>query len=122
MRGVGGQGDLDFAITKHLQVGALSTEVVLDVAGTTSLGGIDVAFELVEQGVQGLANDVGEHIQATAVGHTNDNFIQALACGGVDYRIHQRDEGFCTLEGESLLANVLSLEEVLERLRSVELL
>ena len=57
--GVGGQSDLDFAITEHLQVGAFSTEVVLDVAGTTSLGGIDVAFELVEQGVQGLANDVG---------------------------------------------------------------
>ena len=122
VRGVGRERNFDFAVAEHLDVLAFRTQVVFHIAGTTGLGRVHVAFELVEQDVERLAHNVGQHVQAATVRHTNDYLIKALACSSVNHRVHERDEGFRAFEGETLLTHVLGLQEVLKSLGGVKLL
>ena len=119
---VGGQGDVDLAVAEHLDVTALGAQVVLHVTGAAGLRRVHVALELGEDLRQGLADDVGQHVEAATVRHADDDLVEALTGRGVDGGVHQRDQRLGTLEGEALLADVLGLQEVLERLGGVELL
>ena len=119
---VGGQGDVDLAVAEHLDVLALRAQVVLHVTGTAGLRRVHVALELGEDLRQGLADDVGQHVEAAAVRHADDDLVEALARRGVDGGVHERDQRLGALEGEALLADVLGLQEVLECLGGVELL
>ena len=53
-------------------VHAVGAEVVLHVAGALGRVRIDVAFELVEDLFVRLAEDVGEHVEASAMRHADD--------------------------------------------------
>ena len=119
---VGSEGDLDFAIAKHLQVVALGAQVVLHVTGAAELAALVVAVELAEDIGQWLAHDIEQDVQAAAVRHADDDLVQILAGGGIDDGIQQRNEGFGALEGEALLAHVLGLQEVLECFGGIDLL
>ena len=96
-------------------------EVVLHVAGALHGAGIDVALELLEDLVVALADDVGEHVEAAAVGHAEHRRRRARRrrppTGSVS-RIGMRRLG--ALEPEALGADVLGGEELLERLGGVE--
>ena len=92
---------------------ALGAEVVLHVT-RTALVGSGGSGELTEDLSVGLARDVGQHVQTTAVCHTDGNALQILVGCLVKNGIQQRNQGFATLEGESFLAQVLGLQEVLE--------
>ena len=116
------QGDVNLALAEHLDVTASSTQVVLDVTRTADLCRVDVAFELGEDLAQWLADDVCEHIQSTAVWHTDDDLIQVSTSSGVNGGVHQRNQRLCALKGEALLTDVLGLQEVLECLGGVQLL
>ena len=119
---VRGQGDLDVVVAEHLGVDTFGAQVVLHVTGTTGGGGLDVALELTEDGGVRLADDVRQDVEATTVGHTDDDLFEALLGSLVRGGVQHRDEGLGALEGEALLADVLGLEEVLESLGGVQLL
>ena len=101
---------------------ALGAEVVLHVAGALDRARVDVALELAEDLVVGLADDVGQHVEPAAVGHADGDLVEpGLRCGLADL-VDDGHGGLAALEGEPLLADELGLEERLERLGLVELL
>ena len=90
------------------------------VTGALRAARVQVALELLEDLRVGLADDVGQHVQPAAVGHADDDLVQAGLRRAVEDRVQQRDDGLAALEGEALLADVLGLQEGLEGLRSVQ--
>jgi hypothetical protein len=69
----------------------------------------------------GLADDVGEHVEPAAVRHPDHGLVQARVGGLADHRVKQRDQRLAALKREPPLADVLVLQERLERLGHVEL-
>ncbi len=112
---VGGEADLDGFAAHGLQFD-LVTEVVFHV--TVAADGMrDVVFgELFEEDVEGLAKDVGEDAEATAMGHTHDDFLNAEFGTVFDEGIEGRDHGLATFEGEAFLADEAGVEEFFEEL------
>ena len=117
--GVGGQGDAGGHAVGPGE-DAHGAQVVLDVPGAGALDDA-VALELVEDLAVGLAGDVGEHVEAAAVGHADDDLVEAVVGGGVEQAVQGHDEGLPALEAEALLAHVLGLQEGLEGLGLLQL-
>jgi hypothetical protein len=103
-------------------VGAGGPQVVLHVA--RALGGVRVrlSLELREDLGQGLADGVGQHVQAAAVGHADHGLPHALARGVGEHAVQERDGGLAALQREALVADVLRMQEALEALRLHHLL
>ena len=119
VRGIGAHVDLGGqAIVEGVH--APRTQVVLDVARSLDRVGHVVAFELVEDLRVGLACDVGEHVEAAAVRHTDGDLVDTGARRVGQDVVEQRDQGLAALEGEALLAHELRLEELLEGLGADE--
>ena len=97
-----------------------SAEVVFDVAGALRGARVDVALELVEDLRVGLADDVGQYVEPAAMRHADDRLVQALVGGLRQHGVEQRDDGLGAFQAESLLADVLGLQERLECLGDVE--
>src|SRR5690606_27492089 len=108
-------------LAAHRGEGALGAEVVLDVAGALHRLRVLGALELAEDLTVGLARDVGEHVETTAVGHADRDLVEASLGGALQDLVEQRDGRLAALEAEALLADVLRLQEGLEGLRLVEL-
>ena len=68
----------------------------------------------------GLADDVGEHVQTSAVRHADDGFLDALVGRVVEDRLEGHDGRLRALETEALLADVASVQEALEDLGLAE--
>ena len=119
--GVGGEGDDDLVVAEHLDVGAGGAQVVLHVAGAVCLRRVLVALELGEDLGVGLADDVGQHVEAAAVRHADDDLGQLVLGALVDDGVHHRDHRLRALQREALLSDVLGREEGLERLGGVQL-
>src|SRR5690606_9963771 len=117
--GVRGQIDVDLRAVRTAE-GALGADVVLHVAGS-ALVARERALELAEDLAVGLARDVRQHVEAAAVGHADRGAREACVGGAVDDAVEQRDQRLAAFERESLLADVLRLQEGLERLGLVEL-
>ncbi len=100
--------------------GALGAEVVLHVAGALHRARVLRALELAEDLAVGLARDVGEHVQAAAVRHADGDLVEAGLGGALQDLVEQGDGRLAALEAEPLLADVLGLQEGLERLGLVE--
>ena len=94
--------------------------MVLDVAGSLGAVGVDVALELLEELAVALAHDVDEHVEAAPVGHADDRLRLAGHGGLVEHGVEERDGRLAALETEALLADVLGVEELLERLGRVQ--
>ena len=120
VRGVRGEVDLDL-FTRRRGEGALRTEVVLDVTRALHVAGILRALELAEDLAVGLARDVGEHVEATAVRHADGDLVELIVGSLLHDLVKQRNQRLATLEAEALLADVLRLQEGFERLGLVEL-
>ena len=121
MRRVGHQRHLDVVVAEHLNVGAGRAEVILHIAGPVGLRRVEVALELAEDLRVGLADDVGQHVEAATVRHPDDHLVEAVLGGLVDHRIHHRDHRFSALQREPFLPNVFGLQKGFERLGGVEL-
>ena len=80
--------------------------MVLDVSAALDALGVEVAFELRKDIAVGLTDDVGEHVESTAVRHTNDRLFDAAIGGRVEDRLNSDDGGLGTLESETLLSDV----------------
>ena len=83
----------------------------LDVLG---IGGI--ALELREDRGVGLAHEVGEHVEPAAMGHADDDLVQAELAAALEDLLQRRDQRFAAVEAEALGAGVFLVEEPLEHL------
>ena len=119
VRGIGTHVDLGGQAVIE-GVHAPRAQVVLDVA--RSLDGVRhvVALELVEDLRVGLARDVGEHVEAAAVRHTDGDLVDTGARRVGQDVVEQRDQGLAALEREALLSHELGLEELFEGLGADE--
>ena len=88
--------------------------VVLDVAGRQVLRLL--AFELVEEHRRRLAQRIDEHVETAAVGHADDDLIDAESAADADQFVHRHDQRFAAFEREALLADVAGVQVALERL------
>ena len=88
--GVGRERQVDLVPLGRLEV-AGEAEVVLDVA--VAVGGLDVedVFELAEDVLVGLAEDVGQDVQPAAVGHADDHLPRPQLGGLLDHGVEDRD-------------------------------
>ena len=91
------------------------SEVVLHVAPAHHRLDLRV-LELGEQLAQPLAEHVDEDVEAAAVGHAEDDLFSALPPELLHQPVQQRDQALRALEREALLADVLAVEEGLQRL------
>lgn len=112
MGGVGNQRQLH---TLSGRSGTLKVhaQMVLDVTGTLVLT-TGSAGEFAEDGLVGLADDVGENVETTTMGHTNDNVLDAIIDAAVNQGLHAGNQGLATLQTESLVVGVLGGQEGLE--------
>jgi hypothetical protein len=112
MRRVGDQRELD-TLARGSRSLEVHTEMVLDITGALILGTCRTS-ELAEDGLVGFSDDVGENIETTTVGHTNDNILHTIVDAAVNESLHTGNKGFATLETESLVVGVLGGQERLE--------
>ena len=120
MAGVGGQADVDLGAGGGLIVRA-EAAVVLDVAVTTVAVGADVVLELVEDHRVGLLEDVGENVEAAAVGHPHHDLFGPGLGSGLHELVDSGDQRFGALERKPFLALVAAVGKALEELGVDEL-
>ena len=75
-----------------------------------------LAFEGLDDRGVGLAEDMGQHVQATAVGHADHDFARAGGGGGVDALVDHRHDHVVAFDREALLAEIGLMQEALEAL------
>src|SRR5437762_3049891 len=85
-------------------------EVVLHVARALA-GQVDVAIEELREDLRGrLAHHVGQHVEAPAVGHADDDLADPGARGPLDDPIDDGDEALGALQREALGPQELGLQ------------
>ena len=92
-------------------------EMVFDVARALDVlrvGGI--ALEFREDRLVGLAHHVGEHVEPAAVGHADDDFLDAELAAALDDLFERRDGRLGAVQAETLGAGIFLVEEALEDL------
>ncbi|KAI3492962.1 hypothetical protein L1887_42337 [Cichorium endivia] len=112
MGGVGDEGEGDL-LARGGGADVVGAEVVLYV--TAALAVVLLAGELVEDALDGPADDVCEDVETAAVGHADGDTLYAVLDGAVDERLDTGDERLAALEAEALLVGVLGGDEALER-------
>ena len=70
-------------------------------------------LELVEYGAVRLAHDVGQNVQAAAVGHAENDFFETFLAAALDDLLERRDQRFTAIEAETLGALETHVEELL---------
>ncbi len=59
-------------------------------------------------------HDLGKHVQAAAVGHAENDFLQAHLAAALDDLFERRDQRFTAVEAEALRALVFDVDELLK--------
>ncbi len=120
MRGVGGERQVH-AVLVELAVGR-GAQVIFHVTRAFDIVGLGgAAAELVEDGAVGLGHDVGEHVEAPAVRHADDDLAHAELAAALDDLLERRNHGFAAVQAEALGAGVFDVEEALGAFRLDEL-
>ena len=115
VRGVGGQRQVHLvAVELAVRRGA---EVVFHVARAVDVLGLEAAaLELVEDRAVGLGHHVGEHREAAAVRHADDDLLEPQRAAALDDLLHRRHQRLGAVEAEPLGAHELHMAELLEAL------
>src|SRR5215469_7044054 len=82
---------------------------------------IVATLEFGEDRLRRLAEHVDEHIEAPAVRHADDDFLDSRQSAALDEIIEQRNERIAPFEGEAPLADVFRVQIALESLRARQL-
>src|SRR5690606_4026247 len=82
---------------------------------------LPVLLELGEDLLVGLAQDVVEDIEASAMGHAHHDLLDIVLRRDLGEAVEQRDEALGAFQAEALLPDVALVEEGLEHLGLVEL-
>src|SRR5262249_39356834 len=80
------------------------------------------ALEFVENGPMRLAHDLGENIQASAVGHAEHNVLDAQGATALDDLFERRNHRFAAVESKALGAGIFDVNKSLKPLRLDELI
>ena len=73
------------------------------------------ALKFIEQIRWQFADNVDQHVEATAMRHADDDFFDALLATVLYEPIEQRDGAFAAFERKALLADVLFVQILLQR-------
>ena len=84
------------------------------VTGTGQAADVFAMFEFLEHLTGGLAQDVGEHVQPSPMGHADDDLFHVFAAGALNEFVEQRDQGFAPLQGKALLSHIAGVEIFLQ--------
>ena len=96
--------------------------MIFDVAGAFDVVGRErAALEFVENRPMRLAHDLGQHIEAAAMRHAEDDVLDAQGAAALDDLFERRHHGFAAVKAKALRAGVFDVEELLETLRLDEL-
>jgi len=71
-------------------------------------------LELAEDLLRALAHDVGQHVEPSAMGHAQHDLAGAVGAGFLDGQVQERNEALGAFQGETLGADELFLDELLE--------
>ena len=114
MGGIEGQRDADVAaVGGDLRIVAL---VILDVAGAGEIARKDAAVELAEQLPRRLAQRIDQHVEPTAMGHADDDILDALLAAALDDLVQHRDQRLAALQRKALLADIAPVQIALQPL------
>src|SRR5262245_25225641 len=97
------------------------TEVIFDVAVTVERVGQVVVFELGKQLLVWLAEDIGQNIEPSAVGHPHDDLANTKLWRLLHHGVQYRNQRLGAFERKALLANVTRVQEALEQLSEVQI-
>src|SRR5437879_9105262 len=89
--------------------------MVLDVAGTfdrVRIGG--AALEFMKQRAMRLAHHLGQHVEAAAMRHAQNDLLHAEIAAALDDLLQRRDQRFSAVEAKALGAGELEVAEFLK--------
>src|SRR6202023_2058770 len=90
-------------------------EMIFDVAGAFDSVRIDrAALEFMKQRAMRLAHHLRQHVQASAMRHADDDFLDAEIAAALDDLLQRRDQRFSAVEAEALGAGELDVAKFLE--------
>src|SRR5712672_2797006 len=102
------------AVVVELAIGRRA-EMVFDVAGAFDRVGIGgAALEFMEQRAMRLAHHLGQHVEAAAMRHADDDFLDAEVAATLDDLLQRRNQRFRAVEAEALGAGELEVAELFE--------
>ncbi len=104
MRGVGNKRK-SHLLARGGRSDVVGTQVVLDISSSLSV--VLLSSKLVENTLDGPADDVGENVETTTVWHTNGDAVDTVLDGSVDEGLDTGNERLTTLETETLLVGYL---------------
>ena len=119
MAGVGGEADVE-VMPVHVARGGVA-EGVFDVAPADGGFRKVVRREFVEDGFQRFVEDVGEHIQPSAVGHAHFNVGDSGGGTALDHGVQQDDGSFPSFQGEAFFPHEVLAQEFLKQFRPAEM-
>ena len=96
--------------------------MVLDVTVKKSVVVVRLAFELAEDVGVGLAQNVRQGAQTTAVRHADHDFLHATGGARLNHGVQRRNQTLPTFKREAFLAHELFLQEFLEQGRLADFL
>ena len=100
-------------VAVELAIGA-GAEVILHVARAADVVGVGrAAREFVEDHAQRLGHHVGQHVEATAMRHADDELAHAHLAAVLDHALKRGDHRFAAVEPEALRADIFLAEEFL---------
>ena len=112
MARVGHQVDVDFAsVPSSKRPGG--SQVVFDVAGAHGVAGVNV-LEAGEEVHKVFADDVGHHVESATMAHGQDAHLGRIASSALERLGQERNQGFDPFDREALVADVTSLQHLLE--------
>src|SRR6187401_660182 len=106
------EGEMHTLAVLSCPVGTVA-EVILDVAAAAPTFGVFVG-ELLKDISWILPQDVGEHVQSSAMRHCKDDLLDAVAARFLNGEIEQGNEALASLEGKTLRADELLANEFLK--------
>jgi hypothetical protein len=106
------EGEVHLAPARRHEVRAVP-HVVLHVAAAEVKLGVGV-LELAENVARALAHDVGEHVQAAAMGHSEHDLVHSMLRRTIDGEGEERNQALRALERKTLRAHEFLLDELFE--------
>src|ERR1700682_6090180 len=89
--------------------------MIFDLAGAFDRVRIDrAALEFMKQRAMRLAHHLGQHVQASAMRHADDDFLDAEIAAALDDLLQRRNQRFRAVQTEALGAGEFEIAEFLE--------
>src|SRR6185312_4572292 len=95
--------------------------VILHVARASQMAQIVGTLELREERRRGFAEEIHQHVEASAVRHADHDLLDLHPAAALDEIIEERQEGIAALQREALLPDVFGVKVALQALGRGEL-